>query len=60
MAGSTLRNLKTDRADALLVRRSLKAGLGYTYTDTPEIQALKAVLAQPSGQRSSAASNRPT
>jgi transposase len=38
--------LKTDRADALLVRRALVSGLGYPYIDTPEIQTLKALLAQ--------------
>jgi transposase len=49
LAGSSLRKLKTDRADALLVRRAVMSGLGYLYTDTPEIQALKAIVAQREG-----------
>lgn len=46
MAGTRLRKLKTDRVDALLIRKALAAGLGYAYTETPEIQTLKAILAQ--------------
>lgn len=46
MASTRLRKLKTDRVDALLIRKALAAGLGYAYTDTPDIQTLKAILAQ--------------
>jgi len=46
LARSSRRKLKTDHADALLIRKALVAGLGYPHTDTPQIQTLKAILAQ--------------
>lgn len=44
MIGSTLRNVKTDRHDALAIRRVLLTGAGYPYTDTPEVVALKMLV----------------
>ncbi len=44
MIGSSLRNLKTDRHDAIAIRKTLLTGAGYIYTDTPEILALKTLV----------------
>lgn len=44
MMGGTLRNVKTDKHDALAIRRILLTGLGYAYTDTPEVVALKMLV----------------
>lgn len=44
MIDSSLRKVKTDRHDALAIRKTLMTGVGYTYTDTPEILALKALV----------------
>lgn len=44
MIGSTLRNIKTDKHDALAIRKVLMTGAGYTYIDTPEIVALKMLV----------------
>ncbi len=41
---STLRRLKTDKHDAIAIRQSLMTGAGYTYTDTPEVLALKTLV----------------
>lgn len=44
MTGSILRNVKTDKHDALSIRKVLLTGAGYPYTDTPEIVALKMLV----------------
>lgn len=44
MFQSSLRNVKTDKHDALGIRRALMTGVGYAYTDTPEVLALKALV----------------
>jgi transposase len=44
MFKSNLRHAKTDRNDAVSIRKTLLAGAGYTYTDTPEILALKTLV----------------
>lgn len=44
MIDSSLRHVKTDRHDALAIRKVLVTGAGHLYTDTPEIIALKALV----------------
>lgn len=44
MIDTSLRHVKTDKHDALAIRKTLLTGAGYTYTDTPEILALKALV----------------
>jgi len=44
MFKSTLRHAKTDHNDAISIRQTVLAGAGYLYVDTPEIQALKALV----------------
>lgn len=44
MFKSTIRHAKTDRLDAVSIRKALLAGAGYLYTDTPEILALKSLV----------------
>lgn len=44
MISSSLRQVKTDRHDALAIRRTLLTGAGYRYTDTPDILALKTLV----------------
>ena len=44
MFKSNLRHAKTDRNDALAIRQTLLTGAGYTYTDTPEVLALKTLV----------------
>lgn len=44
MIKSTLRRVKTDKADALAIRMCLVTGAGFRYTDTPDILALKALV----------------
>lgn len=44
MIGSSLRKVKTDKHDALAIRKVLMAGAGYPYTDTPEVVALKMLV----------------
>jgi transposase len=44
MFKSELRHAKTDRIDAVAIRKTLLTGAGYLYTDTPEILALKALV----------------
>lgn len=44
MIKSTLRRVKTDKADALAIRKCLMAGAGHRYTDTPEVLALKTLV----------------
>lgn len=41
-----LRRVKTDRTDALVVRKAVLLGMGHPYTDTPEILALKALVVE--------------
>lgn len=41
---STLRRVKTDRKDAVVVRKALTLGEGYRFIETPEIQRLKALV----------------
>ncbi|MBI3631928.1 MAG: IS110 family transposase [Candidatus Vogelbacteria bacterium] len=44
MIDSSLRRVKTDKHDAISIRKTLLTGVGYTYTDTPEILALKTLV----------------
>lgn len=44
MFQSNLRMVKTDKHDAIAIRKALMAGAGYAYTDTPEILALKTLV----------------
>ena len=44
MIKSTLRRVKTDKTDAIAIRKCLMTGVGYRYTDTPEILALKTLV----------------
>lgn len=44
MIDASLRRVKTDRHDALSIRKTLQSGAGYLYTDTPEILALKTLV----------------
>src|ERR1700693_2603812 len=37
MIEATIRKVKTDRTDAIAIRKSLLTGVGYLFTDTPEI-----------------------
>ncbi len=46
MIGASLRRLKTDRHDALVIRKTLRAGAGYAYTDTLEVLALKTLVTE--------------
>ena len=44
MFASRIRNVKTDRLDAIAIRTTVISGAGYLYTDTPEILALKTLV----------------
>ena len=44
MFKSDLRHAKTDKNDAVAIRTTLQTGAGYTYTDTPDILALKSLV----------------
>ncbi len=44
MFRTSVRYAKTDRTDALSIRKTLLTGAGYAYTDTPEILALKTLV----------------
>lgn len=44
MIQSILRNIKTDKHDALSIRKVLLTGAGYLYTDTPDVVALKMLV----------------
>lgn len=44
MIDSSLRKVKTDRHDALSIRKTLLTGAGYYYSDTPEVLALKTLV----------------
>lgn len=44
MISSSIRRVKTDRTDALAIRKTVLTGAGYLYTDTPEVLALKALV----------------
>lgn len=41
---ATLRGVKNDKKDALMIRKVLMTGEGYLFTDTPEILKLKALM----------------
>jgi len=41
---TSLRNVKTDRADARSIRQAVILGYGYRYTDTPDILRLKTLV----------------
>lgn len=43
---STLRRVKTDHHDALAIRKAILLDMGYPYTDTPEILALKTLVVE--------------
>lgn len=45
----SLRKLKTDRKDALVIREMVPLGHGYLYTDTDRVLALKALLVDREG-----------
>jgi transposase len=42
----SIRRVKTDRTDAIVIRSSVLSGEGYVYTDTPEVQVLKTLLSE--------------
>lgn len=44
MISSSLRRVKTDKHDAISIRKTLMTGVGYTYTDTPDVLALKTLV----------------
>lgn len=44
MFRSNIRHAKTDRLDAISIRKTFITGAGYSYTDTPEILALKSLV----------------
>jgi len=46
MITSGLRNVKTDKHDAIAIRRMMLLDYGYLFTDTPEVLALKALVTQ--------------
>ena len=46
MIAQGLRKVKTDRTDAIAVRKAVMAGIGHPFTDTPEILALKALVVE--------------
>jgi transposase len=46
MITSTLRAVKTDRHDALAIRKMVLLGSGYLFTDTPSVLALKALVSE--------------
>jgi transposase len=43
---STLRRVKTDHHDAIAIRKAVLLNMGYIYTDTPEILALKTLVVE--------------
>lgn len=45
----SLRRVKTDRTDAIAVRKAVLLGLGYPFTDTKEVLALKALVVERAG-----------
>lgn len=49
--GASLRKLKTDKHDALSIRKITKDGVGHQFTDTPDILSLKALLSEREGLR---------
>lgn len=44
MFKSSIRHAKTDKEDAIVIRKTLITGAGYTYTDTPDVLALKTLV----------------
>jgi transposase len=44
LISGSLRKLKTDRTDAIMVRRAVLSGEGYPYTEAPDVLALKTLL----------------
>lgn len=44
MMKTNLRQVKTDKSDAVSIRKCLLTGVGYLYTETPEVLALKALV----------------
>ena len=46
MIAQGLRKVKTDRTDAVAIRKAVMAGMGHSFTDTPEILALKALVVE--------------
>jgi transposase len=49
IAAQGLRRVKTDRTDARAIRQAVLLNLGYPFTDTPEILALKALVVERHG-----------
>jgi transposase len=49
IATQSLRKVKTDRKDALAIRTLVENGLGYPYTDTSAVLALKALVVEREG-----------
>ena len=43
---STLRRVKTDHHDAIAIRKAVLLDMGYLYTDTPDILALKTLVVE--------------
>ena len=46
MIAQGLRKVKTDRTDAIAIRKAVEAGMGHPFSDTPEILALKALVVE--------------
>ncbi len=46
MITAGLRKVKTDRTDALIIRKAVLAGHGYEFTDTPDTLALKTLVTE--------------
>lgn len=46
IGASRIRHVKTDAADAQMIRTAVLSGMGYQYTDSRDIQTLKSLLSQ--------------
>ena len=44
MIAASIRRVKTDRTDAIAIRKTVLTGAGYAYMDTPDILALKTLV----------------
>jgi transposase len=49
LASQSLRKVKTDKRDAIAIRKMVVMGLGYPYTDTDETLALKTLIVERAG-----------
>lgn len=46
MIAATVRKVKTDKTDAVAIRKTLKTGAGYPFQDDPDILVLKALISE--------------